>query len=92
MKILEKMDILEDVKEEKVMKFYFPYAGDLNPPLLLEIKDKGTFGYSEDEIILRDLNFAVDNDSKIALVGGNGAGKSTFLKLLLGNLELVTGK
>lgn len=36
------------------------------------------FGYTEDKIILKDVSFDVGLDSRIALVGANGAGKSTM--------------
>jgi ATPase subunit of ABC transporter with duplicated ATPase domains len=47
----------------------------------LKIED-GIFGYSEEKILLKNLNFGVDMDSRMAIVGANGAGKTTFLKLL----------
>jgi ATP-binding cassette, subfamily F, member 3 len=36
-----------------------------------------TFGYSPEKIILKDVYFDVSLDSRIAMVGANGAGKST---------------
>ncbi len=41
---------------------------------------------------MKDINFAVDQDSRISIVGSNGAGKSTLLKLLIGKLELTSGQ
>ncbi|HOT23398.1 MAG TPA: ABC transporter ATP-binding protein [Thermoleophilia bacterium] len=52
-----------------------PVAGDL------ELRHV-TFGYSEDEPVLRDVSFAVPAGRTIALVGATGAGKSTLVKLL----------
>lgn len=49
------------------------------------------FGYSLDKILYHDLNFAVDMDSRMALVGENGIGKSTFLKLMLKQLTPIEG-
>ena len=37
--------------------------------------------------ILRGLNLRIDMDDRIALLGANGNGKSTFAKLLAGRLE-----
>jgi ATPase subunit of ABC transporter with duplicated ATPase domains len=51
---------------------------------LLKIEDGG-FGYNTEKILLKNINFGVDMDSRVALVGANGAGKTTFLKLLTGN-------
>lgn len=50
------------------------------------------FGYSLDKILYYDLNFAVDMDTRVALVGENGIGKSTFLKLLLKQLKPIKGE
>lgn len=69
--------------------FIFPSPDKLRPPLL-RIED-GYFGYQEEQHILRNVNFSVDMESRIAIVGANGVGKSTLLKLLVGTLELSTG-
>ncbi len=69
--------------------FIFPTPDKLRPPLL-RIED-GYFNYSVDKHILRNVNFAVDMESRIAIVGANGVGKSTLLKLLVGSLELSSG-
>jgi ATPase subunit of ABC transporter with duplicated ATPase domains len=44
------------------------------------------YSYGDHEI-LRNITCGIDMDSKICLVGKNGSGKSTFVKLLLGELE-----
>lgn len=49
------------------------------------------FGYSADKILYRNLKFAVDMDTRIALVGDNGIGKSTFLKIMLGKVKPLKG-
>ena len=47
-----------------------------------------TFGY-KGLPLFKDVDFGVDMESRIAIVGQNGVGKSTFLKLLCGKLEPV---
>ena len=47
-----------------------------------------TFGYGN-QVLFKDLDFGVDMDSRIAIVGPNGVGKSTLLKLLVGKIEPV---
>lgn len=73
--------------------FIFPSPDKLRPPLL-RIED-GYFTYNPQEenpnYILRNINFAVDMESRIAIVGANGVGKSTLLKLLVGTLGLTSG-
>jgi ATPase subunit of ABC transporter with duplicated ATPase domains len=53
--------------------------------------DNATLGYSSEKIILRNVTFALYPGSRIALVGENGSGKSTFLKFLTDELEYVAG-
>lgn len=45
-----------------------------------------------DQTILKNINFEIRNHEKIAVVGRNGCGKTTFLKLVSGELELDSGK
>lgn len=47
-----------------------------------------SFGY-KDQVLFKNLDFGVDMDSRIAIVGPNGVGKSTLLKLLYGKIEPV---
>jgi ATP-binding cassette subfamily F protein 1 len=49
------------------------------------------FSYT-DKLIFNDINFKLNMDSRITLVGPNGVGKSTLIKLILGELEQTTGK
>lgn len=51
----------------------------------------GAFNYEGSETLLEKLNFGVDMDHRIALVGPNGCGKSTMIKLLTGKEELTEG-
>jgi ATP-binding cassette subfamily F protein 3 len=47
----------------------------------------GSVSYADDEI-LQDINFEIRNTEKIAVVGRNGCGKTTLLKLICGELEM----
>ncbi|CAM2068323.1 ABC-F family ATP-binding cassette domain-containing protein [Sulfidibacter corallicola] len=56
---------------------------------VLEIKDLGkSFG---DKEVLRNVTFDVYRNDKIAILGPNGVGKSTLLKILVGELEASVG-
>ena len=56
-------------------------AVPLDKPQVIEIKHL-TFKY-DDKIILNNINMTINPGEKIAIVGHNGAGKTTFIKLLL---------
>ena len=43
-----------------------------------------TFGYSPDHILLRDVDFGLHLSSRVSIVGPNGVGKSTLVKLIEG--------
>jgi ATP-binding cassette, subfamily F, member 1 len=49
-----------------------------------------SFGYNQD-LLFDKVNFRIMNGEKIVIVGKNGVGKSTFLKLLTGELKPVEG-
>lgn len=51
-------------------------------PAVLECRNL-SFGYHEDDLILKNINIRINPGEKIAFVGNNGAGKSTLIKLIL---------
>lgn len=71
-----------------------------NAKMAIETKDKSgklvaeftQVGHSfADKVILQPMDFIVNRGDRIGLIGPNGCGKSTFLKILLGDLEPETG-
>ena len=46
-----------------------------------------SFAYEKDRLVLRDLSFRIEDGEAVGLIGANGAGKSTVMKLLLGLLQ-----
>ena len=88
-KKLERMPILQPPEAEYSVKFKFPEVEKLSPPI---VQMSGvTFGYTPDNILLRDVDLDVQLDSRIGIVGPNGAGKTTILKLLIGKLTPTQG-
>lgn len=86
---VQQVELLKKPREYTV-KFTFPSPPPLNPPVLgLYSVD---FGYSSKEVLFKNLDFGIDMDSRIAIVGPNGVGKSTLLKLLNGELNPVQGE
>jgi len=54
--------------------------------------DSVSFFYDYKKPILDEVSFSIKKDSKITIMGQNGAGKSTILKLIAGELEAKNGK
>lgn len=79
-KKLEKLPILEPPEEDKTVTFRFPDPEKLSPPII-QLKNC-SFGYTPEKIIMKDVDLDVGMESRIALVGANGCGKTTLLKLL----------
>lgn len=50
------------------------------------------FSYEKDRPVLRDLSFRIEKGESVGLIGANGAGKSTVMKLLLGLLTPSSGE
>ena len=50
-----------------------------------------SFGYDPNDLILEKVDFGVDMDTRITIVGANGSGKSTLINLLVGNLNPLDG-
>jgi ATP-binding cassette, subfamily F, member 3 len=88
-KRLAKLEPIAEVIEERVAPFTIPSpARPLAPPLIQ--LDAATVGY-DGKPILRNLNLRLDVDDRIGLLGVNGAGKSTFAKMIAGALPLMSG-
>lgn len=69
---------------------HFPEPERLSPPLMA--LDNVSVGYEPGKPILSRLNLRLDPEDRIALVGQNGNGKSTFAKLIAKRLEPQSGR
>jgi ATP-binding cassette, subfamily F, member 3 len=70
---------------DEVRPIHFPAPDKLlSPPIIAT--DDVEVGYEPGRPILSDLSLRIDNDDRIALLGSNGNGKSTLVKLLAGRL------
>ncbi|MFU0503459.1 ABC-F family ATP-binding cassette domain-containing protein [Pseudaminobacter sp. NGMCC 1.201702] len=89
-KALERMKPISALVDDHVRPFHFPEPVKTvaSPIVALEGVD---VGYHPGQPILRKMSLRIDADDRIALLGGNGNGKSTFAKLLAGRLQAETG-
>ncbi|KAF2273770.1 uncharacterized protein EI97DRAFT_143272 [Westerdykella ornata] len=93
-KILDKMEadgFIQPVIPDRVFTFRFADVEKLPPPVLS--LDNVTFSYSgkPEDNLYENLDFGVDMDSRTALVGPNGVGKSTLLRIFTGQLSPTSG-
>ncbi|KAJ3639102.1 hypothetical protein Zmor_004262 [Zophobas morio] len=82
-------ELLQKPKEYFV-KFSFPEPPPLQPPILG--LHNVTFSYEGQKPLFVDTDFGIDMSSRVAIVGPNGVGKSTFLKLLTSDLQSQRGE
>jgi len=86
---MEEQGLTERVVRDKVLILRFANPGTLPPPVVQF--NKVSFGYGRTQLLYENIEFGVDLDSRIALVGPNGVGKSTLLKLMVGELTPTSG-
>jgi len=75
---------------EYLVRFRFPETSTLQPPILGLFNV--SFNYEGQPPLFRNVEFGIDMESRVAIVGPNGVGKSTFLKLIMGDLEPTKGE
>uniref|UniRef100_A0A2H8TQ80 ATP-binding cassette sub-family F member 1 n=1 Tax=Melanaphis sacchari TaxID=742174 RepID=A0A2H8TQ80_9HEMI len=85
----EPTQLLQKPRDYNV-KFSFPDPSPLQPPILG--LHNVSFAYPSQKPLFKDVDFGVDLNSRVAIVGPNGVGKSTFLKLLTGDLQPTIGE
>ena len=86
-KKLDKMEVIELAKEKPKPEFHFLNARATGK-LIFETKDL-VIGY--DEPLSKPLNFLMERGEKIAVIGANGIGKTTFLKSIQGLIPAISG-
>ncbi|MDJ0873808.1 MAG: ABC-F family ATP-binding cassette domain-containing protein [Desulfobacterales bacterium] len=88
-KTLDKMEKKDRLEAIRSLDFAFrdhPYRGRQ-----MMVVDDLAFGYTEGQNLFRNLSFSVSKGDRIGIIGRNGQGKTTLLKVLAGDLAPVAG-
>ena len=90
LKMIEKLGPLTSAPIEEQINLSFPSPEQLASPI--ETIDQVSVGYDKGPLVLKKLDLRLDMDDRIALLGQNGNGKSTFIRLLSDKLAPREGK
>ncbi|XP_062408920.1 ATP-binding cassette sub-family F member 3 [Sardina pilchardus] len=90
LKLLEKLPELKPLEKEIEVMLRFPDNFEKLSPPILQL-DEVEFYYTPEKTLFNGLCVSADLESRICIVGENGAGKTTALKLLMGELTPVNG-
>jgi len=76
---------------ERTLSFEFPECTKLPPPVIPFSGVSFSYSGRKEDYLFENLEFGIDCDTRIALVGPNGVGKSTLVKLMAGDLQPTEG-
>jgi len=80
---------VEEYVEDETVELDFPDPGSFNGNIVT--LDQTSFGYTADKLLLDKVDLTVNMKSRIALLGRNGCGKSTLIKIIVGALRSLEG-
>ena len=89
-KMLERMKPVAALVTQDVREISFPAPEKMLSPPIIAVDDVSV-GYEPGKPVLSRVTLRIDNDDRIALLGANGNGKSTLVKLLAGRLAPFSG-
>lgn len=89
LKALEKLDLVKPIYENSPFQFRFLKPDRMPNPMLT--MHKADFGY-DDKVVIKHANLSIMAGERIGLLGINGAGKSTFIKGIRGELKPLNGQ
>jgi ATP-binding cassette subfamily F protein 3 len=90
-KMLEKMKPVAALVRQDVREITFPAPEKMLSPPIIAV-DEVSVGYDPKNPVLNRVTLRIDNDDRIALLGSNGNGKSTLVKLLANRLAPFSGR
>ncbi|MBB5046455.1 ATP-binding cassette subfamily F protein 3 [Rhodopseudomonas rhenobacensis] len=89
-KMLERMKPVSALVTQDVKEFHFPAPEKILSPPIIAV-DNVTVGYDHKHPVLKHVTLRIDTEDRIALLGSNGNGKSTLVKLLANRLAPFSG-
>jgi ATP-binding cassette, subfamily F, member 3 len=89
LKALAKLEPVATIAEAPPIELRLPEPAQLKPPLISI--EQASVGYAEGQPVLSGIDLRLDPDDRVALLGANGNGKTTFARLLAGRLPAMTG-
>jgi ATP-binding cassette subfamily F protein 3 len=89
-KMLERMKPVTALVTQDVREISFPVPEKMLSPPIIAV-DNVSVGYDPKKPVLNRVTLRIDTDDRIALLGSNGNGKSTLVKLLAGKLPPFSG-
>ncbi len=89
-KMLDKQDVKEKLEHVATLDFKFNHKEYVSKENMIEATDVA-FGYTHDHMLIKHLSFNVADGDKICIIGKNGKGKSTLLKLITGDIKPAQG-
>ncbi len=84
-----KKDFIEKPKDKKDIKFEFSNS-KIGSKVLIRVNDLSKS--FDGNTIFKDVNLEVNANEKIGLIGSNGSGKSTFIKIIMGIEQATSGE
>jgi ATP-binding cassette subfamily F protein 3 len=90
-KMLERMKPVTALVTQDVREISFPVPEKMLSPPIIAV-DEVSVGYDPKKPVLNRVTLRIDTDDRIALLGSNGNGKSTLVKLLAGKLPPFSGR
>jgi len=89
-KMLERMKPIAAIISDEVREIHFPAPEKILSPPILAL-DNVSVGYEPGKPVLNKVTLRVDTEDRIALLGSNGNGKSTLVKVIANKLQPFSG-
>lgn len=81
---------VEEYEEDETVELKFPDCGKFDGDIVK--LDRAVFGYTQEKLLLNNVDLSINITSRAALLGRNGCGKSTLIKLIVGALRPIAGQ